>query len=76
MKAINIHQQGGPEVLRVEEVPSPDPGEAQAKVKLASIGVNYLDIYQRSGAYIWRYLSFQTTRLQGRWWLWVPALTD
>ncbi|MFQ5875065.1 MAG: quinone oxidoreductase [Dehalococcoidia bacterium] len=51
MKAIRVNQQGGPEVLQVEEVPTPVPGEGNALVKLASIGVNYIDIYQRSGGY-------------------------
>src|SRR3954468_4794376 len=51
MKAIRIHQVGGPEVLQYEDVqdPSPKPGEALIKVDAA--GVNFIDTYQRSGAY-------------------------
>ncbi len=51
MKAICIHQLGGPEVLSYEEIPLPEPGEGQARVKLEAIGVNYTDIYQRKGLY-------------------------
>ena len=51
MKAIHVRKQGGPEVLRLEEVELPAPGAGQAQVKLASIGINYLDIYQRAGGY-------------------------
>jgi NADPH2:quinone reductase len=51
MKAIHVRKQGGPEVLRLEEVELPAPGAGQVQVKLASIGINYLDIYQREGGY-------------------------
>lgn len=49
MKAIRIHQTGGPEVLRYEEVPSPTPGPGQVLVNLQAIGVNYAEINARSG---------------------------
>lgn len=51
MKAIRVHQYGGPEVLRYEEVALPEPGPGQARVKLEAIGLNYIDIYQRTGLY-------------------------
>ncbi len=51
MKAIRIHQQGGPEVMRLEDVPVPAPGPGQVLIKLSAAGVNFIDIYQRSGAY-------------------------
>src|SRR3989442_2651655 len=51
MKAVRIHEQGGPEVLRYEEVPAPDPGPGEARVRLVACGVNFVDIYQRSGQY-------------------------
>jgi NADPH2:quinone reductase len=50
-KAIRIHRTGGPEVLEWEDVPVGDPGEGQACVRQTAIGVNFLDIYQRSGLY-------------------------
>jgi len=51
MKAIRIHQHGGPEVLRYEDVPLPEPGPGEARVKIEAIGVNFIDIYYRTGLY-------------------------
>ena len=51
MQVVRIHQQGGPEVLRLEEVPTPEPGPGQARVRVAAAGVNFIDIYHRSGQY-------------------------
>lgn len=51
MKAIRIHAQGGPEVLRHEDVPVPAPGPGQALVRIEAAGVNFIDIYHRSGLY-------------------------
>jgi len=51
MKAVRIHTHGGPDVLRVEEVPAPEPGPGEARVHLAACGVNFVDIYQRLGQY-------------------------
>ncbi|MCH7912958.1 MAG: quinone oxidoreductase [Deltaproteobacteria bacterium] len=51
MKAIRVHQTGGPEVMKYEEVPLPEPGAGEARVKLEAIGLNFIDTYQRSGIY-------------------------
>jgi NADPH2:quinone reductase len=51
MKAIRVHEYGGPEVLSYEDVPDPEPGSGQARVRLAASGVNYIDVYQRTGVY-------------------------
>ncbi|HEU5348737.1 MAG TPA: quinone oxidoreductase, partial [Ktedonobacterales bacterium] len=51
MRAIRIHNTGGPEQLRLEEVPIPEPGPGQARVKVESVGVNFVDVYQRQGQY-------------------------
>jgi NADPH:quinone reductase len=51
MKAIKVHEYGGPEVLSYEDVPEPEPGPGQARVRLAASGVNYIDVYQRTGVY-------------------------
>ncbi len=51
MKAIRVHQFGGPEILQYDDVPLPEPGEGEARVRVESIGVNYIDTYQRTGAY-------------------------
>ncbi|MGH7547565.1 MAG: quinone oxidoreductase family protein [Gemmatimonadales bacterium] len=51
MKAIRVHAPGGPEVLRYEEVPHPTAGAGQVLVKIEATGVNYIDVYQRTGLY-------------------------
>lgn len=51
MKAIQIHETGGPEVLRLEEVPDPQPGLGEAVVRLEAIGLNFIEVYQRTGLY-------------------------
>ncbi|MGH3993468.1 MAG: alcohol dehydrogenase catalytic domain-containing protein, partial [Pseudonocardiaceae bacterium] len=51
MRAIQVTETGGPEVLRLAELPDPEPGPGQLLVELAAAGVNYLDTYFRSGAY-------------------------
>jgi NADPH2:quinone reductase len=51
MKAVRIYEQGPPEVLRYEEVPKPSPKEDEVLVKLKAIGVNFTDVYTRSGVY-------------------------
>ena len=51
MKAVRFHEHGGPEVLRCEDVPDPQPGPGEALVRLHAVGVNFIDTYQRSGAY-------------------------
>ena len=49
VKAVRVHELGGPEVLRYEEVEAPEPQDDEALVEVAACGVNYLDIYYRSG---------------------------
>jgi len=51
VKAIRVEATGGPEVLRYAEVPQPTPGPGQALVKIDAAGVNYVDVYQRTGLY-------------------------
>ncbi|HEU4439628.1 MAG TPA: quinone oxidoreductase, partial [Methylomirabilota bacterium] len=51
MKAIRVHAPGGPESMKLEEVPAPTPAAGQAQVKLEACGVNYIDVYFRTGAY-------------------------
>jgi len=50
-KAIRIQQQGGPEVLKWEDVQVGDPGPGEARVRHEACGLNFLDVYQRSGLY-------------------------
>jgi NADPH2:quinone reductase len=51
MRAIRVHEYGGPEAMRLEELPQPKPGEGQALVRIEAAGVNFIDVYQRSGLY-------------------------
>ncbi len=51
MRAIRIRRTGGPEVLQVEEVPTPEPGPGEALVRVEAAGVNYMDVYVRLGWY-------------------------
>jgi NADPH2:quinone reductase len=51
MKAVRVHEFGGPDAMRYEEVPTPSPGEGQVLVKLAASGLNFIDVYQRTGLY-------------------------
>ena len=51
MKAIRVHQYGGLEALRYEDITVPEPGEGEARVKVEAIGVNFIDIYHRIGRY-------------------------
>ena len=51
MKAIRIHDHGGPEVLAYEDVPVPEPRAGEARIKIEASGVNFIDIYHRIGLY-------------------------
>ncbi|GBR76466.1 quinone oxidoreductase family protein [Acidiphilium acidophilum] len=50
-KAIRIHAHGGPEVLRWDDVPTPEPGPGEALIHHEAVGLNYIDIYFRIGLY-------------------------
>ena len=49
MKAIRIHEDGGPEVLRLEEVPDPVPADGEVLVELRAASLNHLDVWIRKG---------------------------
>jgi len=51
MKAIRVHQYGGIDALKYEDIPVPEPGAGEARVKVEAAGVNYIDVYQRTGLY-------------------------
>ena len=50
-KAIRIHANGGPEVMKWEDVPTPEPGPDEALIRHAAVGLNYIDVYFRTGLY-------------------------
>jgi NADPH2:quinone reductase len=51
MKAVRIHAPGGPEAMRYEDAPQPTPKPGEAVVKVEAAGINYIDVYFRSGQY-------------------------
>ena len=51
MKAMRIHANGGPEVLVLEDIPDQTPGPGEAVVKIEAAGLNYIDVYYRTGLY-------------------------
>jgi len=51
VKAIRVHEHGGPDVMKWEEVELPAPGPGEARVKHAAIGLNFVDVYNRTGLY-------------------------
>ena len=50
-KAIRIHEYGGPEVLKFEDVEVAEPGEGEARIRHTAIGLNFIDTYHRIGLY-------------------------
>ncbi len=51
MRAIRIAAHGGPEVLTIDDSPEPEPGPGQVRIRVAAAGVNFIDVYFRTGAY-------------------------
>ncbi|GAB7003987.1 quinone oxidoreductase [Nocardioides sp. AN3] len=51
MRAVIVEQPGGTEALKVRDLASPDPGAGEIRVKVSAAGVNFIDIYERTGAY-------------------------
>ena len=51
MKAVRIHTAGGPDAMKYEDAPQPEPKAGEAVVKVDAAGLNYIDVYFRSGQY-------------------------
>ena len=51
MKAIRVHTPGGPEAMKYEDVPEPQAKAGEAVVKIDAAGINYIDVYYRTGTY-------------------------
>src|SRR5579884_2026118 len=51
MKSVQVKQPGGPENMQLVDVPTPAPGPGQALVRIAATGVNFIDVYFRTGLY-------------------------
>jgi NADPH2:quinone reductase len=65
MRAIRIHAIGGPDVLQVEDIPVPEPGPGAVRIKLEAIGLNFIDIYRRSGLYATTFPAILGTEAAG-----------
>src|SRR5689334_5460205 len=51
MRAIRVHETGGPEALRLDELPDPKPSSNEVLVDIEATGINFIEIYQRKGLY-------------------------
>lgn len=54
-KAIRVHQAGGPEIMRWEDVTVAGPGKGQVRLRHNAVGLNYIDVYHRTGLYPMQY---------------------
>jgi NADPH:quinone reductase len=52
MRAIRVHRTGGPEVMQLEDVPTPRPAAGEVLVRVEAAGVNFIDVYYRTGQYV------------------------
>ena len=55
MRAIQIEEFGGPEVLKLADLPTPEPGDGEVLIRVARAGMNYADTHQRTNDYLARY---------------------
>jgi len=51
MLAVRIHEKGGPENLRIENIATPEPGAGEVRIRIEAVGINFIDTYKRSGLY-------------------------
>ena len=51
VKAVRIHQTGGPEQLKIDDVPVGDPGPGEIRIRHKAVGLNFIDVYHRTGLY-------------------------
>ena len=55
MRAVQIDEFGGPEVLQVVDVPKPEPGDGEVLIEVSRAGMNFADTHQRENSYLARY---------------------
>ena len=55
MRAVQIEEFGGPEVLQVVDVPKPEPGDGEVLIEVSRAGMNFADTHQRENSYLARY---------------------
>jgi NADPH:quinone reductase len=51
MRAVRVHEFGGPDALQIDDLEVPEPGPGEVRVRVAAAGVNFIDVYHRTGAY-------------------------
>lgn len=51
MQAVRVHQFGGREAMQVEDIPQPQPGAGEVLIEIEAAGINFIDVYQRTGTY-------------------------
>lgn len=51
MRAVRVHERGGPEILRIDDLDVPEPGPGEIRIRIEAAGVNFIDTYQREGRY-------------------------
>jgi NADPH:quinone reductase len=54
MRAVQIEEFGGPEVLQVADLPKPEPGEGEVLIEVSRSGINFADTHQRENSYLAR----------------------
>lgn len=72
-KAIRIFETGGPEVMQLVDVDVPAPGPGEARIRQHAIGLNYIDVYFRSGLYPQPLPGVSAWRLRAWWRPWARA---
>ena len=63
MKSIKIEKFGGPEVLKIQDIKIDKPGPKEVLIKNLSIGLNFIDIYHRTGLYLSHFLVVLVLKL-------------
>ncbi len=63
MKAIRVSQNGGPEELKYEDMPTPEPKAGEVLIKLTATGVNFIEVYHRLGRYPYHCRSFRAVKV-------------
>jgi len=67
MKAIELTEPCGPEVMHLREIPTPIPQDSEVLIRVAVTGVNFIDLYVREARYGNEFLSHPDRKLQEQW---------
>ena len=72
-KAVRVHETGGPEVMKLEEVEVGAPGPGELRIRHRAIGLNFVEVYFRTGLYKLPTPFTPATRGRARCWRWAKA---